>query len=500
MSDTGRIREPLGPRTRHQIYGAPSQYEIATELDRTSRIDLAHVVMLTECGLVGAADAHALLAAILRLRDGEFAALRSAPIPRGLYMAYEQCLGTMLGEDVSGRLHTGRSRNDMKATVTLTRLHEWLLTFTEESTRLVAVLLSRAGRNADVVMPVYTHFQAAMPVTYGYYLIGVASALTRQLEALRDTARDLRRCPMGAGAVAGTDLPIDPSRIASLLGFESPPLHAIDAIASRDTGTRMLAVAVEVAVLLSRLGTDLQLWSTEEFGFLSFPDRLVGASSAMPQKRNAFLLEHLKAGAGSASAAWAGAMASIKSTPFTNSIEVGTEAVELIWPGLATATDMVLLAQVLVSGARPRPERMLTRAEEGFVTATAVTNELVRRDVPFRKAHHAVGAAVREALERGARELAASSPALRRFGLPPESPGPRAAMARAEFGGGPARWRAAYDDVHARVAELRRWRTTEAARVRRASAELDAAVGELLARRADAGVVVPTSSVGEVAS
>ena len=485
MSDNGRIAQTIGLRTRHQVYGSLTPSEVVDELDRTTLIDLAHVVMLAEQQLIRPAVAGDLLAAIVDLRSSKYSALAGSRMPRGVYLAYEQHLMERLGDDVGGVLHTGRSRNDMKATATLIDLRGWLLDLVEESTRLVAVLLARGRASADLVMPVHTHFQAAMPITYGYYLIGVATALMREIESLRDAEKGLRRCPMGAAAIAGTDLPLDPGRIALLLGFESPPLHAVDAIGSRDVVLRVLGCVAGLTVVLSRLGTDLQLWSTEEFGFVTFPDRLVGGSSAMPQKRNAFLLEHVKAGAGAVAGAWTGVLASVKSTPFTNSIEVGTEAVALAWPGLAAAKKTLLLSQVLVSGARPRRDRMRQRADDSFTNATAVANQLVMRGVPFRIAHHAVGRAVREALEHGERRLSATSDALKGFGLSEALPDPATAVDRAVVGGGPAAWHVAFEDVRCRLEKVRSWKQHESARLRHAHQGLDAAVHSMIAATAE---------------
>jgi argininosuccinate lyase len=294
--------------------------------------------------------------------------------------------------------------------VTALRLREWVLDFAAEAVRLQAVLLGRARAHASVVMPVYTHHQAAMPATYGWYLLGVALAVGRDLDALRTAAAGLDVCPLGAGAVAGTDLPIDPARTARLLGFGSTTAHALDAVASRDVPLRVLAAAAGLAGTLSRLAADLQLWSTAEFGFVHFPDRLVGGSSAMPQKRNAFLTEHVKAKPGQALGAWAAAAAAMSATPFTNSIEVGTEAVASVWSGLQAAEESVVLCQALVSGARPMPERMAGAAEAGFTVATSLANRLVRHGVPFRTAHHQVGEAVRRAIEAGSTDLAKFGP------------------------------------------------------------------------------------------
>lgn len=476
---TGRLGATVGRRTQRLLYGEASQELLATELAPLTRIDQAHIVMLHEQGLLDRAPAARLLAAIQDIRAGGYAELAGTPLPRGTYLAYEAHLAARAGDDAAGMLHTGRSRNDMKATATLLRLRDWLASFVTDAARLIAVLLERGRRHRGVVMPVHTHFQAAMPITYGYYLVGVAAALTREVEGLLDAARGLRRCPMGAGAVAGTDLPLDPGRVAALLGFEGPPLHAVDAVASRDHVLKVLAGATGVTLVLSRLSADLQLWSTEEFGFVEFPDRLVGSSSAMPQKRNAFLLEHVTAAPAATAAAWAGAVTAMKGTPFSNSIAVGTEAVALAWPGLDAAGSAVLLAQPLATGARPRPERMLQRAEEGFTTATAAANHLVRQGVPFRAAHRAIGAAVREAVSSGRRRLEPGSLATVGVELPGGVLDPSAAAARTATGGGPGAWRHAFDDVHARLDALCRAARAEGTRLAGAQAGLDAAVARL---------------------
>jgi argininosuccinate lyase len=404
---TGRLTGELGPRTRKVIYGELSRSELEAELPLAMRVDRAHVVMLAEQKLISPEAAANLLLCMDELEAARYEPLLGRPAPRGLYLMYEGYLIERLGPDVGGVLHSGRSRNDLKACVTAMRFREWLLEYAEQAVRLEAVLLSRARAYQSVVMPIYTHFQAAMPVTYGYYLLGIALALGRDIDALRSAAEGLRISPLGAGAVAGTDLPIDPARTATLLGFDAPAGHALDAVASRDTPLRLMAAAAGLTVTLSRLGTDLQLWSTAEFGFVRFPDRLVGGSSAMPQKRNAFLLEHVKAKPGHVLGAYAAAGGMMSATPFTNSIEVGTEAVSAIWPGLRAAEESVLLCQVLVSGARPDADRMTERAVDGYTAATSIANRLVQHGVPFRTAHRLVGDAVRRAVEAGSTDILA---------------------------------------------------------------------------------------------
>src|SRR6185437_10022308 len=251
--------------------------------------------------------------------------------------------------------------------------------------------------------------------------------------------------------------------------------------ASRDVALRLLAAAAGLAGTLSRLAADLQLWSTAEFGFLRFPDRLVGGSSAMPQKRNAFLLEHVRAKPAAAIGAWAGAASAMSATPFTNSIEVGTEAVGLIWPGLVACEQSVLLCQPLVSAAVPDGRRMAERAEAGFTNATAVANQLVRRGIAFRTAHDRVGSAVRDAVAAGSTDLSGFGP-----GLDGMAAGCRLSAAEAlsgqRHGGGPgdfaAIWRPAFERWQAHGSWLRTWRGELADAAGQLAAEVAALIAE----------------------
>lgn len=480
VSGTGRLVGEVSARTRQLVYGEPSPAELAAELALTVRVDQAHLAMLAATGLISPAAARSLLSCIAELSDDDFRPLLERPAPRGLYLMYEGYLVDKLGPDIGGVLHTGRSRNDLKACITSLRLRDWLLDFGEQAVRLTAILLSRARAYRSVVMPIYTHYQAAMPVSYGYYLLGLALALQRDLDALASTAAELQACPLGAGAVAGTDLAIDPALTARLLGFSTGNPHALDAVASRDVALRVLGTVASLTITLSRLAADLQLWSTAEFGFIAFPDRLVGGSSAMPQKRNAFLLEHLKARPGQAIGAWTAAAGTMAGTPFSNSIEVGTEAMGSIWQGLRSGEQAVLLAQVLVSGARPDPGRMAERAESGFTAATTIANRLVQQGMPFRSAHHLVGDAVRRAIEAGSTRLADFGPPgwLDAIGLAELNLGDLVKDQR--YGGGPGDFDGPFGQACVAWKSQGEWLSEWRRTVRDAGAELAAVVGSLL--------------------
>ena len=489
MENTGRILHGLTPTARRIVFGG--KQDLARELSRIAEVDRAHLVMLAERGLVDRRQAAALLRAISDLDAAGFAPLAGRPALRGSYLLYEDYLIETLGAEAGGILQTGRSRNDLNATILLLRLREPHRRLTRELVRLQATLLGRARRHAGVTMPLFTHFQAALPSTWGHYLAGVASALQRDLEAVSSLAETLDDCPLGAGAAGGTTLPIDPARPAALLGFARPVAHSLDAVASRDSVLRLLAGAAVLGVTLGRVATDLLVWSSSPFGFLDFPDRLVGSSSMMPQKRNAFLLEHIQGKGAAPLGAFTGAAAAMHAKPFTNSIAVGTEAVAPVWEALAGVTEAVVLLRLMIAGAVPRPEAMLENAASTYTTATELANRLVTgAGMPFRSAHRIVGTLVREALETGGEPL---EDAARRWaareGVDVDLDGldPAAVAEASEFGGGPgpAALRACLEGIADRLRQVAARHRERSARWDRAGAELSAAVRRLIQETGD---------------
>lgn len=481
---TGRITGSLSPTARGIVFGAVVDTELDTDLPYSATVDLAHVVMLERAGLLDRETAAALACAVEGLRANGFAPLRGRHAPRGAYLLYESWLIDRTGMNVGGKLHIGRSRNDLKATVLRLRLRERLRELLGETSRLSAVLLSVARRHRETVMPAFTQYQPAVPITYGHWLLGAATAVGRHLRDLAEAERTLDECPLGAGAIGGTELPIDPALTARLLGFDRPAGNSVDAVAARDHVPRTLAAAAGLATTMSRLAGDLLLWSTAERPLLTLPDELVGSSSAMPQKRNPFLLEHVRAKSAHVVGAWTAASGAMHGVPFGNSVEVGTEGVAPAWAGLDTTEDAVILLRLVVTLARPDPDAMAARAESGGTTATALANRLTEHGVPFRLAHRVVGAAVAEAGPLTADGLVE---AVRRHASDLVDPGALAACtpadvaASANYGGGPGL--VAFDAAFARLAT--EWRLAVSrlaelrARAARADTELASAVAEL---------------------
>lgn len=468
--DTGRLKKTLTPAARRILFDRGLDEQLDAELPHICRIDRAHVLMLAERGIVPPAAAARLLTAIERLAVQDYEPLRTRAVRRGLFLMYEEYLIETEGAGVGGLLQTGRSRNDLGATVVRLRLRAPYLRLARAALRLQALLLSKAREHAGVVMPAYTHGQPAEPITYGHYLAGAAQALRRDIDSLLDGAREIDVCPLGAAAVAGTSVPIDTARTATLLGFSASCPNSVDAVASRDLALRLMAAAAIYATTLSRVATDMLQWLTAEFQLLSLPDELVGSSSAMPQKRNPFLLEHVQGRTASALGGLTTALAATRNAPFTNAIAVGTEAVRPLWSTLADVTDATTLLRLVVAHARPAPERMLRRAAESFTNATAVALRLtLERGLDFRSAHRAVGAAVSAALARGETSLDAAELAT---GLEPLDPA--SCVARNRYGGGPA-----LEGLLRQVDDLRACARRQSERVRGQAARWTAAQRDL---------------------
>lgn len=401
---SGSLRDRLKDRdalhvVRQYLPGDDSVDALGEELRLISEVDRAHLVMLVECGIVDVARAAALLDAVEGLRRDHFAPVRSRPMPRGVYLAYESWLAERLGDDVGGVLHTGRSRNDLNATTARLRGRDVYRRLLESVEDLAAVLLAKAEEHGEVTMPAYTHGQPAVPITYGHYLAGLGCAVLRALADLLHAGLELDSNPLGAGAVGGTSVAVDTARTSELLGFTAPAANSVDAVASRDFGLRLLSASGVLGVTVSRAARDLAAWTSEEVALVRLASDLVGSSSMMPQKRNPFLLEHIQGRATASLGAFTAAASAMATAPYTNSIAVTNEALRHVWPGLRNTTDAVTLLRLILAGAEPDAGLMLRRAVDGYTSASYLAEQLVASGMPFRSAHHLVGRTVLRALD-----------------------------------------------------------------------------------------------------
>ncbi len=413
----------------------------------------AHVAMLAARGIVPKAAARRISAGLERVRR-EFAAgkIRFDPVLEDVHTHVERRLGEIAGR-AAGYLHAGRSRNDQVA------LDERLFAVRAcEScdaalVRLMRALLGQARRHRKTLLPGYTHLQRAQPVSLAHHLLAHVEALGRDRERLAEVRRRAAVSPLGSGALAGTTLRIDRARTARALGLSGVTRNSLDAVSDRDGPIELSFALALAAVHLSRLGEEVVLWSTKEFGFLELDDAFATGSSLMPQKKNPDVGELARGRAGRALGDLVTLLSLPKNLPLSYNRDLQEDKRPLLEGPRAFAQTADALAGA-VETAVFRADRMREALGGGEALATDVAEYLVERGVPFREAHQAVGAAAAFA-ERGGRPLRSLTAAEwkrfhRRFGPDVRRCfDPERSLARREIPGGPGPRRVA--------AEIARW-------------------------------------------
>jgi argininosuccinate lyase len=371
----------------------------------------AHARMLAAQGVVTEEDRDALLAGLdaveAELREGRFA---FAPDDEDIHMAVERRVTELTGP-AGGRLHTARSRNDQVATDVALFTREAALAGAEAVTALMAALIDAAERHLDWPLPGYTHLQRAQPVYLGHHLLAYVWMLERDRARLRFAAEQTAVLPLGAGALAGVNFDTDRGAVAAELGFARVAPNSIDAVSNRDFVLDYLGAAATCATHLSRLGAELVLWSSQEFGFVELPDAWTSGSSIMPQKKNPDAAELLRAKAPRIVAHLSALHGVMHALPLTYNKDMQEDkehlfdAVDTLGLALAAATGMV-------AGARFARERMAAAAADELIAATDLADLLVKRGTPFREAHGVIAGLVRESVESGRSLAEVAVPAL----------------------------------------------------------------------------------------
>ncbi|WP_026919022.1 argininosuccinate lyase [Gordonia shandongensis] len=365
------------------------------------RASKAHARVLAGAGLLSDEDAAAMQAGLDRLADDVAAgAFVPAESDEDVHGALERGLIERVGPEIGGRLRAGRSRNDQVATLFRMWLRDAMRRVGLGVLELVSALVDQAAANPGVVMPGKTHLQAAQPVLLGHTLLAHAQPLLRDVARIVDADRRVAVSPYGSGALAGSSLGLDPAAIAADLGFDSAAENSIDATSSRDFAAEAAFVFAMIGVDMSRLGEDVILWSTPEFGYVTLADAWSTGSSIMPQKKNPDVAELARGKAGRMLGNLTGLLATLKAQPLAYNRDL-QEDKEPVFDSVAQL-DLLLPAMAgLVGTLTFHPERMAELAPAGFTLATDIAEWLVRQGVPFRVAHEVAGACVREAEERG---------------------------------------------------------------------------------------------------
>jgi len=360
----------------------------------------AHVQMLARVGLLTDDERVVVIAALDRveeeLADGSFA---FAPSDEDIHTAIERRVTEIAGS-VGAKLHTGRSRNDQVALDLRLYLRREGRNVAARIHELQRVLLQRAGESTEIALPGYTHLQRAQPVLLAHHLLAHFWALSRDVDRWRDCLTRADVSPLGAGALAGSSLPLDPASVASALEFAKPFENSLDAVSDRDFVAEALFVAALTQVHLSRLGEEIVLWSTDEFGFMRLADAYATGSSMLPQKKNPDIAELARGKAGRLIGDLTGFLATLKSLPLAYNRDL-QEDKEPLFDALDTCELSLSALAGLMSTATFVDTAMTAGADSPFNAATDIAEHLVREGIPFREAHAIVGSLVRQSLERG---------------------------------------------------------------------------------------------------
>ena len=357
----------------------------------------AHVRMLSRVGLMSEVDSEAVLAALdaveAEMADGSFA---FAVGDEDIHTAVERRV-TELAGDAGARLHTGRSRNDQVAT----DLRLWVLRELGDLACLVTTfqgtLAARADEAADAYLPGYTHLQRAQPVLLAHHLLAHGWALARDVDRLLDARDRADVSPLGAGALAGSSLPLDPDSVAADLGFAARFENSMDAVGDRDFVAESLFALALLGVHLSRIGEELVLWSSEEFGFVDLDDAFSTGSSMLPQKKNPDVAELARGKAGRLIGHLTGLLATLKGLPMAYNKDL-QEDKEPLFDAFDTVRLTLAALDGMVSTLAFRTDRMADAADSPYAAAIDLAEYLVAAGTPFRDAHAVVGALVRAAL------------------------------------------------------------------------------------------------------
>jgi argininosuccinate lyase len=397
--------KPWGGRFTEKTHTTVENFTASVAYDhRLYRHDIAgsiaHVRMLAYVGVLTEKERDAIVDGLqaieAEINAGNFA--WSAEL-EDVHMNIEARLIDRIGE-VGKKLHTGRSRNDQVATDLRLFLRDGIDTVIDAILALQRLLLELAEREAETLMPGFTHMQTAQPVSFGHHMMAWFEMMERDKHRFSDCRRRVNVMPLGAAALAGTRFPIDRAYTAKLLGFDWVSENSLDAVSDRDFAVEFVAVAALLMTHLSRIAEELVLWSSTQFGFIELPDSFCTGSSIMPQKKNPDVPELVRGKAGRVNGHLVALLTLMKAQPLAYNRD-NQEDKEPVFDTYDTVLVCLTVLGELLPAMKIMPEAMKRAAAQGYSTATDLAEYLVGKGVAFRDAHSIVGNIVRRASETG---------------------------------------------------------------------------------------------------
>ncbi|MCW8903689.1 argininosuccinate lyase [Sedimenticola sp.] len=361
---------------------------------------IAHATMLAKSGILTEAERDSIISGLERIQaqieSGQFD--WSVEL-EDVHMNVESHLTRAIG-DAGKKLHTGRSRNDQVATDIRLYLRDEIEIIRSEILRLQQALLDTAEREAETIMPGFTHLQTAQPVTFGHHLMAWFEMLDRDRERLADCNKRVNVMPLGSAALAGTTYPIDRHYTAQLLGFERPSENSLDAVSDRDFAIEFSAAAALIMMHLSRMSEELIIWSSAQFNFVDLSDSFCTGSSIMPQKKNPDVPELVRGKTGRIFGHLIGLLTLMKGQPLAYNKD-NQEDKEPLFDTVDNLKGSLKVFADMIPAITCKPQSMREAAMKGFATATDLADYLVRKGTPFRDAHEVVGKAVALGVSKG---------------------------------------------------------------------------------------------------
>ncbi|MGB9766380.1 MAG: argininosuccinate lyase [Sulfurihydrogenibium sp.] len=360
---------------------------------------IAHAKMLGKQGIIPQEDAEKIVKGLLEIekeiKEGTFNWKKEL---EDVHMNIEKALIEKIG-DVGGKLHTGRSRNDQVVTAFRLYLKEQVKDIINLITELQKTLLQKAEHYKDLVMPAYTHLQRAQPIRVAHYFLAYLEMFQRDKERFEDNLKRIDMLPLGSGAVAGVDFPIDREFVAKELGFSDIMRNSIDATSSRDFALEFLSNGAICMANMSRFAEDMIIYSSSEFSFVELPDKLTTGSSIMPQKKNPDVLELIRGKTGRVYGNLVSLLTTVKGLPLAYNRDL-QEDKEPVFDTVKTLKGSLIGITKIVEGLKINKDKV-EAAAGGFALATDMANYLVEKGVPFRQAHHIVGSIVGYLVNQG---------------------------------------------------------------------------------------------------
>ncbi len=364
------------------------------------RGSIAHARMLARAGVLTDDESERIVAGLQTIhKEIDDGAFTWSDALEDVHMNIESRLTALIG-DTGKKLHTGRSRNDQVATDIRLYLRDEIDAIDAQMTQLLHALADLAGAHAHTIMPGYTHLQPAQPITFGHHMMAWFEMLLRDRARLRDCRKRTNQLPLGAAALAGSTFPLDREFVAQELGFEGVCQNSLDAVSDRDFAIEFTATASMTMTHFSRWCEELVLWASQQFNFVRLPDRFCTGSSIMPQKKNPDVPELIRGKTGRVNGHLVSLLTLMKSQPLAYNKD-NQEDKEPLFDAVDTLKGSLTALCGLVPNIEPNLEVMAAAAINGFTTATDLADYLVKRGLPFRDAHHAVGAAVGLAIAEG---------------------------------------------------------------------------------------------------